>query len=69
MLGFMVAAVYTVGAGSLFSQGLSLLTVPIQRVSAGISDSVAEFFQRYSNSSTLYDENRLLREERSRLLA
>jgi rod shape-determining protein MreC len=69
MLGFMIAAVYTVGAGSLFSQAVSLVTIPFQRVAAGISDSVAEFFQRYSDSSALYDENRLLREERSRLLA
>jgi len=69
MLGFMIAAVYTVGAGALFSQTVSLITVPVQRLSAGISDSVAEFFQRYSDSSALYDENRLLREERSRLLA
>ena len=69
MLGFMVTAVYTVGAGAIFSQAVSLVTVPVQRVSAGISDSVAEFFQRYSDSSALYDENKLLRDERSRLLA
>jgi rod shape-determining protein MreC len=69
MLGFMIAAVYTVGAGSLFSQGVGLITVPFQRLSAGISDSVAEFFQRFSDSSAMYDENRLLREERSQLLA
>ena len=68
LFGFMIAAVYSVGVGPLFSQAVSLVTVPAQRVSAGISDSVAEFFQRFSDSSALFEENRLLREERSRLL-
>ena len=69
LLGFMIAAVYSVGIGPIFSQAVSFVTVPVQRISAGISDSVAEFFQRFEDSSVLFEENKMLREERSRLLA
>jgi len=69
LFGFMIAGVYSVGVGPLFSQMVSLVTVPAQRASAGISDSVAGFFQRFTDSSVLYEENRFLREERSRLLS
>ena len=63
MFGFMVAAVYTEGAGALISQAVSLVTVPAQRASAAISDSVSDFFARYTNSAVLYEENKYLREE------
>ena len=69
LFGFMIAAVYSVGIGPAFSQVVSLVTVPAQRISADISDSVSEFFQRFTDSSVLFEENQMLREERSRLLA
>ena len=67
MLGFMIAAVYNEGAGSLFSQAVSLVTVPAQRASSAVSNSVSEFFSRYTSSAALYEENRILREELTEL--
>ena len=67
MLGFMIAAVYTEGAGSLFSQAVGLVVVPVQRTSAAVSDSVSEFFSRYTSSASLHEENKRLREELTEL--
>lgn len=63
MAGFMIMAVYNGGAAPLAAELLSFVTVPVQRVSAGISRSASEFFDRYVNASAAYDENRSLREE------
>lgn len=59
--GFMIMAVYTGGTVPLVTQLVSFITVPIQRVSAHISDEAGEFFARFVNSSAVYDENERLR--------
>ncbi|MDR2932595.1 MAG: rod shape-determining protein MreC [Oscillospiraceae bacterium] len=63
MAGFMIAAVYTGGTASLFSQVVSIVTVPIQRLSAGISDNVSSFFEQFINAKKLNEENAALQTE------
>lgn len=63
MIGFMIAAVYTQGSASFFSNLVSLITRPAQQLSASISDSTAEFFQKYSDNADLYEENEKLKQE------
>ena len=63
MLGFITASVYRGGAAPMLSHALGFITVPVQRISANISYSVSEFFQKYTNSAALYEQNRYLQEE------
>lgn len=63
LLGFMIAAVYTEGSASVLSNIVSTVTVPLQKLSSNISNSASEFFQKYTNSAALYEENKTLRGE------
>lgn len=63
LVGLMIMAVYTGGTASFVSQAVSFVTVPIQRLSAQVSNNVEVFFDRYLNSSAVYEENRRLQEE------
>lgn len=63
MLGFMIAAVYTGGTASIFSQIISTVTQPVQRLSANMTDSATEFFNKYLRAAQTYEENALLREQ------
>lgn len=63
LIGFLVAAVYNEGASSLFGNVVNTVTAPFQKLSANISDWASEFFQKYTDSAALYDENQELREE------
>lgn len=69
MAGFMIMAVYSGGSAPLAAEVLSFVTVPLQRVSAQISRSASEFFDRFVNASAAYDENKSLREEVNALRA
>ncbi|MCL2056912.1 MAG: rod shape-determining protein MreC [Oscillospiraceae bacterium] len=68
IVGFMIMAVYTGGAAPLFTQAVSLVTVPVQRLSAGISRGAADFFSQFTDARALRAENELLREERNGFL-
>ncbi len=72
MVGFMVMSIYTGGTSSFFSQVVSVISVPFQRVSASISYNTTAFFDRFLNSSQIYDQNTRLQAElneyRSRLV-
>ena len=63
LLGVIIASVYTGGAAPMFSQVVSIVTTPMQRVSAGVSGSVAGFFDRFFSAGQMYEENQRLREE------
>jgi len=63
LLGFIIASVYTGGAAPMFTQVVSIVTTPMQRVSAGISGSVAGFFDQFLSAGQVYEENQRLREE------
>ena len=63
LLGSIVASVYTGGAAPLFSQVISIVTTPMQRVSAGISGGVSGFFDQFLSAGRVYQENQRLREE------
>ncbi|MDL2233668.1 rod shape-determining protein MreC [Ruminococcaceae bacterium OttesenSCG-928-L11] len=63
LLGFMIMAVYTGGSASLFAQLITLVTVPIQRVSANISYSVSEFFDQFVDAKYIHEENEVLKAE------
>ncbi|MCL2579049.1 MAG: rod shape-determining protein MreC [Oscillospiraceae bacterium] len=65
--GSIIASVYTGGAAPLFTQVVSLVTTPIQRVSANISGNVTGFFDQFLRAGQVYQENRLLREELAEL--
>lgn len=68
MAGFMIMAVYSGGTASLVSEVVSFITVPLQRMSSGISGRVGEFFDRFLNSSAVYDENERLQLQVNELL-
>lgn len=58
---FMVLAISNDTVATVVEQGLDFIITPIKSVSASISNSVGEFFSRYTNSSALYDENERLK--------
>jgi len=63
MLGFMVMSVYTGGTSSFFSQIVSIITLPAQRFSSSVSNSVSGFFDRFLDAGETYRQNELMREE------
>lgn len=63
LLGFMIAAVYTEGSSSVFSDVVSVVTIPIQRVSSSISNWASGWFQAHTDSEALYEENQRLQKE------
>lgn len=63
LLGFMIAAVYTGGSASFFGNLVGIVTKPFQQVSASISYSVSQWFQKRTDAEALYEENLLLKEE------
>lgn len=63
LLGFMIMAVYSGGTASLFTQIISFVTVPVQKVSANVSTSAAEFFGKFLNADKITAENEILREQ------
>ena len=63
LFGFVIASVYTGGAAPMFSQVVSMVTTPMQRMSAGISGGVSGFFDQFLSAGRVYEENQLLREE------
>lgn len=63
MVGFMVMSIYRGGTASLFSQLVSMVTVPVQRFSSGVADNASSFFNRFLNASQTYEQNKLLQEE------
>lgn len=63
MVGFMVASVYTGGTASFFSRIVSFATVPAQRFSANVSDSVSVFFDKFLRAGQTYEENKRLQNE------
>ena len=65
--GTIIASVYTGGAAPLFTQVVSLVTTPVQRVSANIAGGVSGFFDQFLLAGQVYEENQLLREELAEL--
>lgn len=63
MVGFMVMSIYTGGTASLFAQVINIVTVPVQKFSTNISEGVTSFFDRFLNSSQIYEQNIRLRAE------
>lgn len=67
MLGFMIGAVYTHGTAAVFSQAVNLIVEPVQKLSASVNNGVTGFLEKYFGASKTYEENKLLREEVSKL--
>ena len=67
VLGFLLYAASQPDFGSFTSRVLSLITTPIQKVSASISQAAGGFFDRILNSNRIYNENIALREELAKL--
>ena len=67
LLGFMIMAVYTGGSASLFAQVVTIVTMPVQRVSARVAGSVSGFFGDFLAVREVRGQNELLREENSAL--
>lgn len=63
MVGFMVMSIYTGGTSAMVSQLISLVTVPVQRFSAGVSYRASNFFDRFLNASQTYERNTMLQAE------
>lgn len=63
MVGFMVMSIYTGGTASFFAQIVSVVTVPVQRLSANVADGATSFFDRFLNSSQIYEQNIRLQSE------
>ena len=63
LLGFMIMSVYTGGTVMLFEQAVSIITVPVQRLSANLSYSVSDFFGQFLNSRQIHAENEMLQAE------
>jgi len=63
LLGFMIASVYTGGAAPMFSQMVSIVTTPVQRVTSSVSAGVSGFFDQFLSAGQVYEENQRLREE------
>lgn len=63
LAGFIIYAISNNEMATIMEQGLDFIVTPIKSFSASVSNSVSEFFARYTNSSALYDENEKLREE------
>lgn len=63
MAGFMVMSIYTGGTASFFAQIVNIVTVPVQRFSANVTNSATSFFDRFLNSSQIYEQNALLQAE------
>ncbi len=63
LAGFIIYAISNNEMATIMEQGLDFIITPIKSFSVSISNSVSEFFERYTNSSALYDENEKLREE------
>lgn len=63
LAGFMVTAVYSGGGAPLFAQIVSLVTVPVQRLSANLSHSVSEFFGQFVDAKQLHEQNEALKAE------
>ena len=67
LLGFMIMAVYTGGSASLFAQVVTIITMPVQRVSAHITGNVTGFLGDFLQAKGLREENTALRTEISSL--
>ncbi len=63
LAGFMIMAIYTGGTAPLAAQLFSMITVPLQRTSAQVSDSVSGFFDKFLNAGQVYEQNKLLQDE------
>jgi len=63
LMGTVIASVYTGGAAPLFSQVVSFVTTPVQRLSANISSGVSGFFDQFLSAGQVYEENQRLRQE------
>lgn len=63
MAGFMVMSIYTGGTASFFAQIVNVITVPAQRLSANIAEGATSFFDRFLNSSQIYEQNIRLQAE------
>ncbi|GHU81281.1 cell shape-determining protein MreC [Clostridia bacterium] len=63
LLGFMIMSVYTGGTASLFGQAVSIITAPLQRLSAHISYSVSGFFDQFVNAKQTNEQNALMQTE------
>lgn len=67
MVGFMVMSIYAGGTASFFSQIVSMVTTPVQRFTADMSDETTNFFNRFLMASQTYDRNARLQAELNEL--
>ena len=63
LAGFIIYAISNNELATVMEQGLDYIITPIKTFSVSVSNSVSEFFARYTNSSALYDENERLKQE------
>lgn len=63
LLGFMIMAVYTGGSAPLFAQVVSVVTAPVQRISADLSNRVNVFFDQFVNAKAIREERDALQAE------
>ncbi|MDR2908613.1 MAG: rod shape-determining protein MreC [Oscillospiraceae bacterium] len=67
LLGFIIASVYSGTAAPLFSQAVSFITTPMGRFTANLSGGVSEFFNKFLDAGTVYEENEALSQELNEL--
>ncbi len=67
LAGFIIYAISNNEVATVMEQGLDFIVTPIKSLGASVSNSVSEFFARYTNASDLYDENERLKAELNEL--
>lgn len=63
LLGFMIYAVSKNGIGTVTSQIVGAVSAPFQKLSSYISETATDFFGKFVNAQSYYEQNKQLREE------
>lgn len=67
LFALLLRATVTHGASTVFSNLLGVITTPIQKATAAVSNSVSGVLDRYLHADEIYEENQQLKEEIRRL--
>lgn len=63
LLALLLRASLTQGSATVFSNAISLITLPLEKVSSAVGSSVGGFLERYTQTDALYEENQQLKEQ------
>lgn len=63
LLALLLRASLTQGSATVFSNAISLITLPLEKLSSAIGGSVGGFLERYTQADALYEENQQLKEQ------